>query len=167
MLKLLLGRAGTGKTWSFPDLIAEAEQAEGFTARVDVNRPCFMAPESMIGAIRDECARTGQPVPETVGQIMQCIYTSLADCYRQAIEGLSALTGKTYTSINIVGGGCQDGYLNRRTAKATGLTVFAGPVEGTAIGNLIVQLISGGETENLQTARDLVRRSFDIKEVSQ
>ena len=160
-------RAGTGKTWSFPDLIAEAEQAEGFTARVDVTRPCFMAPESMIGAIRDECARTGQPVPETVGQIMQCIYTSLADCYRQAIEGLSALTGKTYTSINIVGGGCQDGYLNRRTAKATGLTVFAGPVEGTAIGNLIVQLIAGGETENLQTARDLVRRSFDIKEVSQ
>ena len=66
-----------------------------------------------------------------------------------------------------MGGGCQDGYLNRRTAKATGLTVFAGPVEGTAIGNLIVQLIAGGETENLQTARDLVRRSFDIKEVSQ
>ena len=159
-------RVATGKKWSFPDLIAEAEKEEGFAAQVDVNSACFLAPESMIQAIKDECARTAQPVPETVGQIMQCVYTSLSNCYRDAIHALEGLTGKHYTSINIVGGGCQDGYLNRRTAKATGLTVYAGPVEGTAIGNLVVQMIEGKEYENLQAARDAIRRSFEIKEVN-
>ena len=159
-------RIATGKKWSFPDLIAEAEKEEGFAAVVDVNASCFLAPESMIQAIKDECARTNQPVPETVGQIMQCVYTSLSRCYRDAIRALENLTGKHYTSINIVGGGCQDGYLNRRTAQATGLTVYAGPVEGTAIGNLLVQMIEGKEFENLQAARDAIRRSFEIKEVN-
>ncbi len=153
------------KKWSFPDLIEEARKEDGFPSVVDVNRDCFLAPDSMIGAIKDECARTGQPTPETVGEIMQCVYTSLSLCYKQAIANLQKLTGKTYTSINIVGGGCQDGYLNERTAKATGLPVYAGPVEGTAIGNLIVQMIANNEFENLQTARDIIRVSFDIKEV--
>lgn len=158
-------RVATGKKWSFPDLIAEAEKEEGFSAVVDVNSSCFLAPESMIQAIKDECARTGQPVPQTVGQIMQCVYTSLSQCYRDAIHALEGLTGKKYTSINIVGGGCQDGYLNRRTAQATGLTVYAGPVEGTAIGNLLVQMIEAREYENLQAARNAIRCSFEIKEV--
>ena len=158
-------RQATGKKWSFPDLIAEAEKEEGFSSMVDVNASCFLAPESMIQAIKDECARTGQAVPETVGQIMQCVYTSLSVCYRDAIKALQGLTGKKYTSINIVGGGCQDGYLNRRTAQATGLTVFAGPVEGTAIGNLLVQMIAGGDLSDLAAARSAIRRSFEIKEV--
>lgn len=158
-------RQATGKKWSFPDLIAEAEKEEGFPSMVDVNASCFLAPESMIQAIKDECARTGQAVPETVGQIMQCVYTSLSVCYRDAIKALEGLTGKKYTSINIVGGGCQDGYLNRRTAQATGLTVFAGPVEGTAIGNLLVQMIAGGDLSDLAAARSAIRRSFEIKEV--
>ena len=159
-------RTATGKKWSFPDLIAEAEKEEGFAAVVDVNASCFQAPQSMIQAIKDECVRTGQPVPETVGQIMQCVYTSLSLCYRDAIRALEGLTGKYYTSINIVGGGCQDGYLNRRTAQATGLTVYAGPVEGTAIGNLLVQMIEAKEFENLQAARNAIRESFEIKEVN-
>ena len=159
-------RVATGKKWSFPNLIAEAEKEEGFNAVVDVNAPCFLAPESMIQAIKDECARTAQPVPETVGQIMQCVYTSLSLCYRDAIHALEGLTGKHYTSINIVGGGCQDGYLNRRTAQATGLTVYAGPVEGTAIGNLLIQMIEAKEYENLQAARNAIRASFEIKEVN-
>ena len=159
-------RTATGKKWSFPDLIAEAEKEEGFAAVVDVNASCFLAPQSMIQAIKDECVRTGQPVPETVGQIMQCVYTSLSLCYRDAIRALEGLTGKHYTSINIVGGGCQDGYLNRRTAQATGLTVYAGPVEGTAIGNLLVQMIEAKEFENLQAARNAIRESFEIKEVN-
>ena len=158
-------RQATGKKWSFPDLIAEAEKEEGFPSMVDVNASCFLAPESMIQAIKDECVRTGQAVPETVGQIMQCVYTSLSICYRDAIKALEGLTGKKYTSINIVGGGCQDGYLNRRTAQATGLTVFAGPVEGTAIGNLLVQMIAGGDLSDLAAARSAIRRSFEIKEV--
>lgn len=156
-------RAVSEKKWSFPDLIAEAKKAEYFTSAIDVNRDCFLAPDSMIQAIKDECTRTNQPVPETVGELMQCVYTSLSLCYRDAILDLEKLTGKTYTSINIVGGGCQDSYLNERTAKATGLPVYAGPVEGTAIGNLIVQMISSGELKDLQTARDMIRVSFEIK----
>ena len=159
-------RTAATKQWSFPDLIAEAKKCEDFTGVVDVNRDCFLSPESMIQAIKDECAATGQPVPESVGQIMQCVYTSLSLCYRDAIASLQKLTGKVYTSVNIVGGGCQDGYLNQRTAQATGLPVFAGPVEGTAIGNLIVQMIAGGDLSNLQAARDAIRASFEIKEVT-
>ena len=159
-------RTVAAKQWSFPDLIAEAKKCEDFTSIVDVNRDCFLAPQSMIQAIKDECAATNQPVPETVGEIMQCVYTSLSLCYRDAIASLQKLTGKVYTSVNIVGGGCQDGYLNQRTAQATGLPVFAGPVEGTAIGNLIVQMIAGGDLSNLQAARDAIRASFEIKEVT-
>ena len=159
-------RTESTKKWSFPDLIAEAKQAEHFASVVDVNRDCFLAPDSMIQAIKDECARTKQRVPDTIGEIMQCVYTSLSICYRDAVANLEKLTGKKYTSINIVGGGCQDGYLNQRTARATGLPVYAGPIEGTAIGNLIVQMIEAGEFENLQAARDTIRTSFEIKEIT-
>lgn len=159
-------RSAAGKQWSFPELISVAQAEMDFPSVVDVNRDCFLSPDSMIRAIRDECVRTGQRVPQTVGEIMQCVYTSLSLCYRDAIQNLEALTGKRHTSINIVGGGCQDGYLNQRTAQATGLPVYAGPVEGTAIGNLIVQMIHAGEFENLQAARDAIRASFEIKEVN-
>ncbi len=159
-------RTEAAKKWSFPELIEAARGAEAFPSLVDVNRDCFLAPVSMIEAIKNECARTHQSIPETVGEIMQCVYSSLSLCYRDAIGNLQKLTGKQYTSINIVGGGCQDGYLNERTAKATGLPVFAGPVEGTAIGNLLVQMIANKEFENLQAARDAIRASFNIKEVN-
>ena len=89
---------------------------------------------------------------------MQCVYNSLAKCYADAIRSLSEVTGKTYTSVNIVGGGSQDKYLNSLTADATGLEVFAGPTEGTAIGNLIVQMIVGGEFVDLSAARQAIVR---------
>ena len=111
----------TGRTYSFPDLIEEARSAASFPSVVDANDDSFLSPESMIDAIKSYCAKTGQPVPAAIGEIMQCVYKSLAMCYKDAIEELSQLTGKTYTSINIVGGGCQDMYLNQMTADATGL----------------------------------------------
>ena len=155
----------SGKQWSFPDLIEAARGASDFHSIVDANDDRFLAPESMIDAIKDYCRISGQQVPETVGEIMQCVYLSLSRCYKEAILNLCKLTGKIYTSINIVGGGCQDMYLNEMTSKAVGLPVFAGPVEGTAIGNLIVQFIAAGEFADLQAARDAIRRSFDIKEI--
>ena len=163
-LAVMLGEHGHRK-WNFPDLIDEAKKAEEFRSIVDVNRECFLAPDSMILAIRAECRRTGQPLPETVGELMQCVYQSLAVCYRDAIHNLEKLTGKNYTSINIVGGGCQDMYLNECTAKITGLTVYAGPVEGTAIGNLLIQMIAGGDIRDLKQGREMIRRSFEVKEV--
>lgn len=155
----------TGKQWSFPDLINAAMGAQNFYSLVDVNDSCFLAPESMIDAVQNYCEKTGQKVPKTIGEIMQCVYLSLAKGYSEAIQSLSALTGKTYTSINIVGGGCQDMYLNTMTARATGLPVFAGPVEGTAIGNLTVQFIANGEFSDLQSARNAIKESFDIREI--
>ena len=162
------GRASkhaAGRTYSFPDLIEEAKSAPDFPSIVDANDDSFLAPDSMIDAIKDYCGKSGQPVPQSVGEVMQCVYRSLAKCYKEAIEGLSQLTGKSYTSVNIVGGGCQDMYLNQMTAHATGLPVYAGPTEGTAVGNLIVQMINGGEFDGLQTARNAIRNSFDIKEI--
>ena len=156
----------SGRTYSFPDLIEEAKGAADFPSVVDANDGSFLSPDSMIDAIKTYCEKSGQPIPKTVGEIMQCVYRSLAKCYKDAIEGLSQLTGKAYTSVNIVGGGCQDMYLNRMTASAAGLPVYAGPVEGTAIGNLIVQMIAGGEFDGLQAAREAIRNSFDIKEIS-
>lgn len=153
------------KQWSFPDLIAAAQESEDFSSIVDVDDNRFLSPESMIGAIRNACRETHQPVPETVGQLMQCVYRSLSLCYANAIDSLQKLTGKHYTSINIVGGGCQDGYLNLQTSKTTGLTVYAGPIEGTAIGNLVVQMVSSGDFTSLQAARDAIAESFQIKRI--
>ena len=156
----------SGRTWSFPDLIEEANGAADFPSVVDANDSSFLSPDSMIDAIKARCEKTGQVIPGTVGEIMQCVYRSLANCYRDAIDSLSRLSGKRYTSVNIVGGGCQDTYLNQLTANAVGLPVYAGPVEGTAIGNLAVQMIAAGEFSSLQEARNSIKASFDIKEVT-
>lgn len=153
------------KKWSFDDLVGAARSASDFPSRIDVNKEVFLSPDSMIEAVKAECAATGQKVPESVGELMQCIYASLAECYRSAIAGLEALTGKKYTSVNIVGGGCKDEYLSELTKRATGLDVFVGPTEGTAIGNLIVQMTAGGEFGDLAEARSAVKKSFDIKPI--
>ena len=131
----------TGTRPSFPELIAAAKEAADFPSCVDPDDNRFLAPASMIEEVRAACADTHQPVPAATGEVMQCVYNSLTQDYRRAVETLQSLTGKTYTSLNIVGGGSQDGYLNQQTANATGLTVFAGPTEGTALGNLMVQFI--------------------------
>ena len=145
------------KEYSFSDLSNIARGENGYTVIVDVNDQRFMNPDSMIGAVIGAASEIGKP-PKTVGELMQCVYKSLAECYAGAIKALSEITGKTYTSLNIVGGGCQDLYLNALTAEATGLEVFTGPIEGTAIGNLIVQMIAAGEFSDLASARAAICR---------
>lgn len=158
--------AGTDQNlWTFEALAEAAREAADFPSTVDVNDHSFLAPESMFQAIRDFCEKTGQQPPETVGETMQCIYHSLALCYADAVDCLSRLTGKRFTSINIVGGGSQDAYLNEMTARATGLTVYAGPVEGVAIGNLLVQMMVTGDYSSLWEARNAIGESFDIQEI--
>lgn len=149
----------------FDELCDLCREAEPFEAYVDVQDDRFLAPDSMIDEIKRACADCGQPVPQTIGKAMRTIYCSMGARYAKSIEGLRALTGNEYTSINIVGGGCQDYYLNQMTANATRLPVFAGPIEGTSIGNLIVQMIAGGEFASLQDARDCVARSFDVRRI--
>lgn len=151
-------------TVDFDELRALCREAEPFASYIDVQDARFLAPDSMIDEIRAACAEAGQPVPQTIGEIMRTIYVSMGRCYAQAVQGLQELTGTTYTSVNIVGGGCQDYYLNQVTADACGLPVFAGPIEGTSIGNLIVQMIAGGTFASLAEARACVARSFDVQE---
>ena len=157
-------RKAAEKTWSFAELEQAARNFEKPVGIVDAGDPSFLAPESMIEAVRAACRKKGEPVPQDVPALMATVYRSLAESYRVAVRDLSAMTGKRYTSLNIVGGGCKDGYLNALTAKATGLPVLAGPTEGTAIGNLLVQMLAAGIFKNLQEARDAVRTSFEIKE---
>ena len=144
-----------GAKYSFADLEMAARSADGVQAMVDVNDQRFLNPKSMIGEV---LAAADGPAPTTVGGLMKCVYRSLAECYADAISNLSEITGRNYTSVNIVGGGSQDTYLNALTADATGLEVFAGPVEGTAIGNLVVQMVAGGEFSDLAAARRAIVR---------
>ncbi len=146
-----------GRKYSFDDLEMAARGAGSSKTLVDVNDQRFMNPASMTGEVLAAASEQGR-APSTVGELMRCVYQSLAECYAEAIANLSEITGKTYTSINIVGGGSQDKYLNALTAEATGLEVFAGPTEGTAIGNLIVQMIAGGEFADLAAARAAIVR---------
>lgn len=158
-------RRNFDKRYSFADLENMAKECADFPSVVDVNHPDFLAPESMVEAVKNRCAATGQAVPQSVGELMQCVYQSLARSYAEAIKELSELTGVTYTHIHIVGGGSKDGYLNSLTAKATGLPVMAGPTEGTALGNLMVQMIGGGDFADLQAARAAIGNSFELKNI--
>ncbi len=144
-----------GRRYSFADLEMAARGADRYQVTIDVNDQRFMNPESMISEVVEAASKNG-PKPIKIGELMQCVYRSLAECYASNIANLSEITGRNFTSINIVGGGCQDKYLNALTAEATGLDVFAGPVEGTAIGNLIVQMIGAGVFKDLEEARKAI-----------
>ena len=156
----LKGLKASGEKWSFGDLIEVARSAASFASTVDAADKRFFAPDSMTAAVCAACAESGQAVPSSVGELVRCIYLSLAKSYAKEAKLLAGITGKTYTSLNIVGGGCQDAYLNELTAEETGLEVFAGPIEGTSIGNLIVQFIHSGEFADLAAARAAVAKSF-------
>lgn len=145
-----------GKQYSYADLEMLARGVTDSPVIINVNDPRFLNPPSMIAAVLAEVEESGEEPPRTIGQLMACVYHSLAACYAEAIDTLSSITGKTYTSVNIVGGGSKDRYLNALTADASGLDVFAGPSEGTAIGNLIVQMIAAGEFTDLASARKAI-----------
>lgn len=148
--------------YSFDDLCNLAEESKGFSSKIDVNDDCFLAPESMIEAIQTYCAGHGQPVPETTGQIMRCIYRGLSDCYAETFAALEDLTNTHYEKLYIVGGGSKDWYLNRLTSEAIGRPVSAGPTEATAIGNLLAQLLGDETFTTVGQAREAVRRSFPV-----
>ena len=147
-----------GKKYSFADLEMAARTAHDYTGFVDAAEKRFFAPESMIAAVCEACEEAGFAAPSTVGELIQCVYRSLAKCYAREADTLAAITGKTYTSLNVVGGGSRDGYLNLLTAEETGLEIIAGPMEGTAIGNLIVQMVTAGEFKDLADARKAIQR---------
>ncbi len=154
-----------GKSYSFAELCEEAAKADDFPSRVRVEDNRFLAPAGMIAEVQAACRESGQPVPETVGEVSAVIYHSLADCYARALAQMESITGQHFAELCIVGGGSQADYLNELTAKATGRVVLAGPSEATAIGNLAVQMIAAGEVKDLLAARRLVKSSFAVKRI--
>lgn len=152
-----------GQEYTFAQLEAMAMKAKPFSAFIDPDDVRFATPGNMPARIADYCSETGQYVPQSVGEIVRCIYESLALKYRNILENIVALTSINPSTINIVGGGSQDTLLNKMTASACGISVTAGPTEATAIGNLIVQAIADGEVKDLKEGRELVSRSFPPK----
>ena len=149
--------------YSFAQLCSMAEEERSFPSRVNVDDSCFLAPENMTEEIKDYCRRTGQQVPESVGQVATVIYQSLAEGYAATVKEIESITEKHYNAINIVGGGSNAAYLNELTAQKSGRTVYAGPGEATAIGNLLAQMIHAEEFTSLKQARGCVFDSFGVK----
>ena len=143
---------------SYAALAKLAEAEDHYPGRVNADDQRFMAPASMCDEIARALREGGYPLPENIGQWAACICHSLADCYGQAITALENVTGQKIPCLRIVGGGCQNDYLNRLTAQALKRPVTAGPVEATAIGNILSQM--GLDKE---AARALVKRSFPLK----
>lgn len=152
-----------GEEYSFAQLCDLAEEAEG-DATVDANDDRFLAPKSMIEEIQKAVTEAGGRKPETPGELARVIYRSLAVCYAKSIDNLEKMTGKKYDSLHIVGGGSNADYLNRLTAQTTGRKVYAGPGEGSSLGNLGAQMIADGVFGDLYDFRAAVRRSFGVKE---
>ena len=144
--------------------ICEMASKEAITSIVDVENQRFLAPESMVQEIQKACLESKQEVPNTIGQVAKVIYHSLAKGYQETAEEIEKMTGKRYECIHVVGGGCMASYLNQLSANICKKTVYAGPVEATAIGNVASQMISNQELKNLQEARMCIYHSFNIKE---
>ncbi len=148
--------------YSFAELCDLAENSN-IESIVDCNDEIFLSPKSMKKAIYDYCSGHNMQAPETPGEYARIIYRSLAKCYAACACQLEKLTGNKYSSINIIGGGSNAVYLNKLTAKESKRTVYAGPGEATALGNLGAQMIANGEVENLNEFKKLVGNTFEIK----
>lgn len=155
--------AREGHEYGYDELTRMAADAPAFGPLVWVDDPRFLPPGEMPARIQAFCRESGQAVPQTRGEIVRCVLESLALEYRWVAESLDRLSGRRLDTIHIIGGGSQNRLLNQLTADATGRTVIAGPVEATAIGNLLVQAIALGEIGSLEEGRRIVARSFDVE----
>lgn len=158
--------AHQGEEYSYAQLTEMAAQATPFQAIIDPDHAVFLKPsepgDDMPSRLQARCQATGQPAPTSKGAIIRCALESLALKYRWVLEKLETILGHELAPVHIVGGGTQNRLLCQFTADATGRQVMAGPVEATAIGNLIVQAIALGHLGSLAQGRELVRRSFDV-----
>ena len=152
-----------GLNYSFDEMSDAALKSEPFASIINPDDPMFNAAGDMPGKIREYCKKTGQKIPETMGAVVRAIFESLALRYRWTAEKLEEITGNKYSTINIVGGGTKDELLCRFTANGTGRTVIAGPVEATAIGNIMAQAVAAGEISSVAEGREMVRNSFETK----
>lgn len=166
LLKNIMGMwllQGCRKSWSSTDyasLVGLAKATPELTSLIDPDHPSFLHPENMTAAIDGFCKSTGQPLPETQAAYVQIIFESLTLKYRYVLELLSKLTGVSYRTIRVVGGGARNRVLNQYLADATNCRVIAGPVEATALGNLVMQMVGIGAVDSIGAGREIVARSF-------
>ncbi len=154
-------RKNLDKSLSYDEMMKLAMEADKYYY-IDVNADEFVAPENMIDAIKNHLKRQDM----TLGEVIKSVYHSLAKSYKDAISEVEKISGTKANAIRIVGGGSKDGYLNRLTAEYTGKKVTSGPVEATAIGNLASQILADSDNFTLADIRNIIKNSFDIKEVN-
>ena len=152
-----------GEDYSYNDLEMMARDSEPFFCFIDPDAPSLSAHGELPEKIRAYCKKTGQPVPGSAGQLVRCIYESLALKYRLALEQISGSTGKRFDVLHLLGGGTKDGFLCEMTAKSLGIPVVAGPVEATALGNIMLQLIALGEVRDIEEARAIIAGTQETK----
>jgi len=152
-----------GEDISFAELEKQALDAPSFRSFIDTEDTVFLHAGDIPSRIREFCKNSGQPVPETKGEIMRCIYESLAFKYRSTKEKIEKLVGKTYDTVHIVGGGGKDKLLCQFSANATGSKVITGPTEATALGNIAVQLIADGKIKDIKEARKIIANSSSLE----
>ncbi|MBR4186821.1 MAG: rhamnulokinase [Clostridia bacterium] len=153
-----------GKSFTFDELSEMALASKPLQSIVNPDDPLFATAGNMPKRICEYCAKTGQHVPENIGEIVRCIFESLALRYRWTAEKLEEMTGRKYPVISIVGGGTKETMLSRFAADASGRFVLAGPVEATTLGNIAMQCIAAGEIRDMWEARRVIRASFPIEE---
>ncbi|MBR5515831.1 MAG: rhamnulokinase [Clostridia bacterium] len=152
-----------GEKTTYDQLSDMAMASEAHKCFINPDDPSFMAPGNLPRRVAEFCEKTGQYVPQTKGEIIRCIFESLALKYRWTVENMDEMMGKNTPFINIVGGGTKEAPLCQFTADACKRPVYAGPTEATSIGNLLVQLMAAGQVKDLSQARQVVRDSFEIK----
>jgi rhamnulokinase len=155
-------QAGTTYTWEH--LTQAAAAAKPLVSFINPDNPAFLAPGDMPAAIRSFCGKTGQAEPNDEGAVIRCALESLALQYRRVLGWLEELVGGRIETVHIVGGGTQNRQLCQMAADACQRRVIAGPIEATAIGNLVMQLISANEVGSIAEAREVVRQSFPVEE---
>ena len=148
---------------SWDGVVEEARNAEPLRSIIDPDSPEFYAGGNMEKKIQEFCRKTGQPVPETIGQVARCVYESLALKYRHALEGLEKMKCQRIDSLNIVGGPINNRFLDQLIADSLDRTVVTGPVEGAAIGNLLTQAMALGDIRDLEHLRQVVRNSESVE----
>jgi rhamnulokinase len=151
-----------GQTMSWEEMVEQARQCEPARSLVDPDHVSFLAPRDMPAAIREACRQTGQPIPESPGQVIRCVLDSLALRYRCVLGWLEELVDGTIEVVHVVGGGVQNQMLCQMTADACDRVVIAGPVEATAIGNVMMQAVSFRDVASVSQAREVIQRSFSV-----
>lgn len=152
-----------GTLYSYAELEKEALACEEFKCFIDPDAPEFAPMGNIPERVREYCKKTNQYVPETVGEIMRCIYESLALKYRFTLEGIEECTGKKYEKLHVMGGGTKDKLLLKMTADSCGIPVFGGPIEATALGNVALQLMSSGSISDIKAARKIIADGEELK----